>query len=471
MYPAAERRLDLVDGRLPDDEAASSRTVSAGPRPPVDRRPTSSGSRTTCASAGARELDARRPRGRCRARPVPARPAARLRGAAAGDRRARARRGRDRAARVRRGRPRVVVAFPHRGEALRAQICCAGSRRASSTTSRRCRPRPRPCSWSARRAAASSGASSGSRCCPTRRSSASRRPAPTRGSAGRSSPSPISAPATTSSTRTTASGGCSASRRGGRRESPATTCSSLPRRGSLYVPHEQIGKVSRYIGADAKAPSLSKLGGKAWLNLKSRARAAFASWPASCSRCMRSASSAGHRLDSRTTGSSGSRRRSRIARPRTSGGDRGGQGGPRGAEADGPARLWRRRLRKDGGCSAGVFRSGVNGKQTLDALPDDRPRRAALEHLPRALSRLPGPRRDGLPLPQAGRTSSGSSPTSPTGKVDVLIGTHRVLSRDVIPRQLGLVIVDEEQRFGVAQKELLCFAPAEVSMCWRRRRL
>jgi transcription-repair coupling factor (superfamily II helicase) len=41
------------------------------------------------------------------------------------------------------------------------------------------------------------------------------------------------------------------------------------------------------------------------------------------------------------------------------------------------------------------------------------------------------------------------------GKVDVLIGTHRVLSRDVIPRDLGVVIVDEEQRFGVAQKELL----------------
>src|SRR5262249_60496366 len=40
----------------------------------------------------------------------------------------------------------------------------------------------------------------------------------------------------------------------------------------LYVPHEQIGKVSRYIGADAKAPALSKLGGKAWLLLKSRAR-------------------------------------------------------------------------------------------------------------------------------------------------------------------------------------------------------
>src|SRR6266550_3825866 len=43
----------------------------------------------------------------------------------------------------------------------------------------------------------------------------------------------------------------------------------------LYVPHEQIGKVSKYVGADATAPALSKLGGKAWQNLKSRARTAL----------------------------------------------------------------------------------------------------------------------------------------------------------------------------------------------------
>ncbi|ADB53647.1 transcription-repair coupling factor [Conexibacter woesei] len=41
------------------------------------------------------------------------------------------------------------------------------------------------------------------------------------------------------------------------------------------------------------------------------------------------------------------------------------------------------------------------------------------------------------------------------GSVDILIGTHRLLSRDVRPRDLGLLIVDEEQRFGVKQKELL----------------
>ena len=41
------------------------------------------------------------------------------------------------------------------------------------------------------------------------------------------------------------------------------------------------------------------------------------------------------------------------------------------------------------------------------------------------------------------------------GEVDILIGTHRILSGDIEFRDLGLVIVDEEQRFGVVQKEKL----------------
>ncbi len=39
------------------------------------------------------------------------------------------------------------------------------------------------------------------------------------------------------------------------------------------------------------------------------------------------------------------------------------------------------------------------------------------------------------------------------GKVDILIGTHRLLSKDIKFRDLGLLIIDEEQRFGVAHKE------------------
>ncbi len=41
------------------------------------------------------------------------------------------------------------------------------------------------------------------------------------------------------------------------------------------------------------------------------------------------------------------------------------------------------------------------------------------------------------------------------GKVDITLGTHRLLSKDVEFQRLGLVVVDEEQRFGVAQKERL----------------
>ncbi len=39
------------------------------------------------------------------------------------------------------------------------------------------------------------------------------------------------------------------------------------------------------------------------------------------------------------------------------------------------------------------------------------------------------------------------------GKIDILFGTHRILSEDVKPKDLGLLVVDEEQRFGVTHKE------------------
>jgi transcription-repair coupling factor (superfamily II helicase) len=50
------------------------------------------------------------------------------------------------------------------------------------------------------------------------------------------------------------------------------------------------------------------------------------------------------------------------------------------------------------------------------------------------------------------------------GKVDVLIGTHRILSKDVDLPKLGLLVVDEEQRFGVAQKEKVKQARGRVDV-------
>jgi transcription-repair coupling factor (superfamily II helicase) len=50
------------------------------------------------------------------------------------------------------------------------------------------------------------------------------------------------------------------------------------------------------------------------------------------------------------------------------------------------------------------------------------------------------------------------------GKIDILIGTHRLLQKDVQFSRLGLVIVDEEHRFGVRQKEALKALRAEVDV-------
>jgi len=50
------------------------------------------------------------------------------------------------------------------------------------------------------------------------------------------------------------------------------------------------------------------------------------------------------------------------------------------------------------------------------------------------------------------------------GSVDIVIGTHRLLSKDIRFRDLGLVVVDEEQRFGVAAKERLKQLKREVDV-------
>jgi transcription-repair coupling factor (superfamily II helicase) len=50
------------------------------------------------------------------------------------------------------------------------------------------------------------------------------------------------------------------------------------------------------------------------------------------------------------------------------------------------------------------------------------------------------------------------------GQLDVLIGTHRLLSADVLPKDLGLLIIDEEHRFGVAHKEKIKHMKTQVDV-------
>ncbi len=101
-----------------------------------------------------------------------------------------------------------------------------------------------------------------------------------------------------------------------------------------------------------------------------------------------------------------------------------------------------------------AFKAVMDGKQVAVLVPDHGAGPAALRHLLASawppspctiemLSRFRTARR-------AGRASwSGCA----TGEVDIVIGTHRLLQPDVAFRDLGLVIIDEEQRFGVAHKE------------------
>ena len=103
--------------------------------------------------------------------------------------------------------------------------------------------------------------------------------------------------------------------------------------------------------------------------------------------------------------------RSRVSVPRDrrpAHRDRGRQGGSRAAPPDGSPGLRRRRLRQDRGRRARGLRGRRQRQAEADARPDDRAGRAALEHLPRALPRLSGARRDDLPLPQAEGAEAGT---------------------------------------------------------------
>jgi transcription-repair coupling factor (superfamily II helicase) len=65
---------------------------------------------------------------------------------------------------------------------------------------------------------------------------------------------------------------------------------------------------------------------------------------------------------------------------------------------------------------------------------------------------------------RTGKETSAALQGLADGRVDIAIGTHKLLSRDVKFQRLGLVIVDEEHRFGVRQKERLKALRAEVDV-------
>jgi transcription-repair coupling factor (superfamily II helicase) len=233
----------------------------------------------------------------------------------------------------------------------------------------------------------------------------------------------------------------------------------------LYVPHEQLGKVSRYIGADAKAPALSKLGGKAWQLLKSRARESVQELASELIALYASrqthegiAYDLNHEWLQQLEAS--------FPYRETPDQENAIEAVKEDLEAPRPMD---RLVCGDVGFGKtevavrAAFAVAVNSKQVLMLAPTTilaeqhwntfRDRFRDFPVRVEMVSRFRPPREVKQVLADFSE-----------GKVDVLIGTHRVLSRDVIPKELGLVILDEEQRFGVKQKELLKSLRLEVDV-------
>jgi transcription-repair coupling factor (superfamily II helicase) len=231
----------------------------------------------------------------------------------------------------------------------------------------------------------------------------------------------------------------------------------------LYVPHEQLAKVTRYVGADARAPALSRLGGKAWQNLKSRARAAV--------RELAGELLALYARRQRASGIAFDLESDWLERLEASFPYRETEDQLHAIEAvkedlEEP-RPMDRLVCGDVGFGKtevavrAAFAAAVNGKQTLVLCPTTI---LAEQHWNTFRERF---RDFPVRVEMVSRFRSRAEQARilgefREGKVEVLVGTHRILSRDVIPKDLGLVVLDEEQRFGVAQKELLRALRLEV---------
>ncbi|MBA2615718.1 MAG: transcription-repair coupling factor [Actinobacteria bacterium] len=233
----------------------------------------------------------------------------------------------------------------------------------------------------------------------------------------------------------------------------------------LYVPHEQIGKVSRYVGADGHAPALSKLGGKAWQLVKTRARAGaheLAGELIALYAQRQTAPGVAFDVESDLL----EQLEASFPYVETPDQQRAIEAVKEDLESPRPMD---RLVCGDVGFGKtevavrAAFAVAVAGKQTLFLAPTTI---LAQQHWNTLRERL----RD-FPV-TVEMISRFRKPADvkriladyTAGRVDVLIGTHRVLSRDVSARDLGLVVLDEEQRCGVAQKELLRQLRLEVDV-------
>jgi transcription-repair coupling factor (superfamily II helicase) len=223
----------------------------------------------------------------------------------------------------------------------------------------------------------------------------------------------------------------------------------------VYVPTDQLAKLSRYVGAGGE-PSLSALGGKRWQNMKARARRAAGALAGEllnlyAERRTRKGHAFAPDGEWQMTMEAAFPYRETADQVEAIEAVKGDM------ETEQPMD---RLVCGDVGFGKtevalrAAVKAAADGKQVMMLVPTTilaqqhlgtfRERLADLPFVVEGVSRLRKPAEVRAVLAEF-----------EAGKVDILIGTHRLLSRDVRAKDLGLVIVDEEQRFGVKQKELL----------------
>ncbi|MDX6670517.1 MAG: hypothetical protein QOI91_880 [Solirubrobacteraceae bacterium] len=224
----------------------------------------------------------------------------------------------------------------------------------------------------------------------------------------------------------------------------------------VFMPVDQLAKISRYVGAGGEDPKLSKLGGKRWETLKARARRAAQELAGE----LLNLYAERRRREGFAFSADSEWQRDFEARfPWTETPDQMDAIEAVKADMEAP-RPMDRLICGDVGYGKtevalrAAFKAAEDGKQVMFLVPTTV---LAQQHYGTFVERL----RD-YPFTiemisrfRSPKTVRESLKGFQEGRVDILIGTHRMLSRDVRPKELGLLIVDEEQRFGVKQKELM----------------
>ena len=231
----------------------------------------------------------------------------------------------------------------------------------------------------------------------------------------------------------------------------------------IFVPVEQIGRVTRYAGGER--PALSRLGGTEWLRAKQRVRRAVADLADQLlSLYAARANADGHAFSDDSPWQAEMEAsfpyEETIDQVRASAE----------VKADMERSVPMDRLvvgdvgyGKTEVALRGAFKATQDGKQVAVLVPTTvlaaqhqttfSQRFAAFPIEVRLLSRF-----------VSARDQAATIDGLADGTVDVVIGTHRLLSKDVRFKDLGLVVVDEEQRFGVAAKERLKQLRREVDV-------